>query len=242
MRSETLRFCLAAFALGAAGMYAANRKVNAVTRRERWIKFIIYFAILNTVLLLAGLGAVVFSFFALTLLIVGAYELSAAFAAAPTPAPFLRGPVYLAYGLAGAGLLLFALSSSSGRITFVYLVVAVFDGFSQVSGQLLGKHRLASKISPSKTVEGAAGGLLAAAATGLLLRDFIGAGPRLAVGACGVIVLAAAIGDLAASWVKRRCGIKDFGRLLPQHGGVLDRFDSFLFAAPASLIALQMRL
>lgn len=239
-----MRFCLGAFALGALGMYAANRNVDAEKRRERWIKFAMYFVILNTVLLLAGLGPAVFGCFTLALVIAGAYELSGAFAAGAKEALPLRDriprvPVWLGYGMASAGLLLFSFSLPPERIAFVYLVVAVFDGFSQVSGQLVGKHRLAGRISPSKTVEGAAGGLLAAAAAALLLRGLIDSGPGLAVGACGVIVIAAVAGDLAASWVKRRCGIKDFGRLLPQHGGILDRFDSFLFAAPASLILLH---
>ncbi len=214
-------------------MYAANRNVSDGKRRERWIKFIVYFVILNTVLLLAALGPVVFGWFAVALIIAGARELTSALAKAPLS---LRGAVWSGYALAGAGSLLFSFSFSSKIITFVYLVVAVFDGFSQITGQLVGKHRLAGAISPSKTVEGAAGGLIAAGATALLLRGLINAGPRPAMEACGVIVIAAMAGDLTASWVKRRCGIKDFGRWFPQHGGVLDRFDSFLFAAPASLI------
>jgi phosphatidate cytidylyltransferase len=233
-------------------MYAANRRANAMTRRERWIKFAMYFVILNTVLVLAGLGPKVFGWFALGLLAAGAVELSVALAATPSSAlslqdgtsrgPISRGPVWSVYGLASLGLLLFSFSAPSERITFVYLVVAVFDGFSQLSGQLLGKHRLAQTISPTKTVEGAFGGSLAAMATAVLFRRFIHCSPSLALEVCGVIVAAAAAGDLAASWVKRRCGIKDFGRVLPQHGGVLDRFDSFLFAAPASLILLHPRL
>src|SRR5438094_929997 len=99
MSTEALRVCLSAFALGAAGMYAANRNLNAVRRRERWVKFMMYFVILNTVLLLAGLGPAVFGFFALALLIAGGRELSVAFAAAPTSAFSLRGPVWLGYGL-----------------------------------------------------------------------------------------------------------------------------------------------
>jgi phosphatidate cytidylyltransferase len=233
-------------------MYAANRRAKAMTRHERWIKFAMYFVILNTVLVLAGLGPKVFGCFAVGLLAAGAVELSVALVATPNSAlslqdaatsrrPISRGTVWSVYGLASVGLLLFSFSAPSERITFVYLVVAVFDGFSQVSGQLLGKHRLAQKISPSKTVEGALGGCLAAMATAVLFRGFIHCSPSLALGVCGVIVTAAAAGDLAASWVKRRCGVKDFGRLLPQHGGILDRFDSFLFAAPASLILLHLR-
>jgi phosphatidate cytidylyltransferase len=222
-------------------MYAANRKVNAVRCRERWIKFTMYFVILNTVLLLASLGPLAFGCFSLALLIAAASELSSALETRPESALF-RVPIWICYALAAAGLLLFAFLSSSRRIMFVYLVVAVFDGFSQVTGQLLGRHRMAATISPTKTIEGAVGGMLAAAVTALLLRGFIDAGPALAFTACAVIVVAAAAGDLAASWIKRRCGIKDFGCLLPQHGGVLDRFDSFLFAAPVSLLVLHNRL
>ena len=121
---------------------------------------------------------------------------------------------------------------------FVYLIVALFDGFSQVSGQWLGKRQLARRISPSKTIEGTVGGALAALGGALILRGLVHLGPGRTLSLAGAIVIAALAGDLSASWVKRRTGIKDFGHALPGHGGVLDRFDSLLVGAPIALIVL----
>jgi len=122
---------------------------------------------------------------------------------------------------------------------FVYLVVATFDGFSQVAGNLFGRHLLARKISPSKTVEGTLGGLVLAAAVAVLLHPLVSLSAAQSLAAGGWIVAAGFSGDLLASWVKRMSGVKDFGRILPGHGGVLDRFDSLLFAGPAALLFLH---
>jgi len=107
-------------------------------------------------------------------------------------------------------------------------IAAYFTGFA------IGKHKLCPNISPKKTIEGAVGGVAGSVALcGLfgyfLLNDiFIHC---LVIGAaCGVI---SQFGDLTASVFKRNMGIKDFGNLIPGHGGVLDRFDSVLFTAPA---------
>ena len=113
------------------------------------------------------------------------------------------------------------------------------DTFAFFSGLTLGKHKLAPKVSPKKTIEGSIGGLLGNVACGLLFvwvmdRFFggsaIGYGPMALLAlACGVV---AQIGDLSFSLIKREFGIKDYGHLFLAHGGVLDRFDSVLFVAP----------
>lgn len=113
------------------------------------------------------------------------------------------------------------------------------DTFAFFSGLTLGRHKLAPKVSPKKTIEGSIGGLLGNVACGLLFvwvmdRFFggsaIGYGPMALLAlACGVV---AQIGDLSFSLIKREFGIKDYGRLFLAHGGVLDRFDSVLFVAP----------
>ena len=113
----------------------------------------------------------------------------------------------------------------------LYLLVAVFDGFSQVIGQLVGRRLLAPGISPGKTVEGAIGGLIAALMVGFVLRDLVWPDPIQALLLAATISFAGLCGDLAASLVKRRAEIKDFGTILPGQGGILDRFDSFLVAS-----------
>jgi phosphatidate cytidylyltransferase len=120
------------------------------------------------------------------------------------------------------------------------------DTFAYFAGRAFGKHKLAPKVSPKKTVEGSIGGLLGNVACGLLFafvmdRWFggsIGYGPMAALALlCGVV---AQIGDLSFSLIKREFGIKDYGRLFLEHGGVLDRFDSVLFVTP--VVELMLRL
>ena len=114
----------------------------------------------------------------------------------------------------------------------------VTDTFAYFTGMLLGKHKLIPDVSPKKTVEGAVGGVvfctLSFVVFGLLynrfwLADGDGAIPLLAMAIVGFIVsIVSQIGDLSLSLLKRKYGIKDFGKIFPGHGGVLDRFDSVL--------------
>jgi phosphatidate cytidylyltransferase len=114
-------------------------------------------------------------------------------------------------------------------VAYIYVVVAVFDGFSQVVGQYLGRYRLVPSISPNKTIEGAFGGAVVAASIAVLTRSLVTLNSLEALLTGLLICIAALGGDLSASWLKRKAGIKDYDRLFPGHGGVLDRFDSFLF-------------
>ncbi|NLK27328.1 MAG: phosphatidate cytidylyltransferase [Clostridiales bacterium] len=106
-------------------------------------------------------------------------------------------------------------------------------------GMLLGKHKIAPKLSPKKSVEGCIGGVIGAALIGLLyatiFKDSITgvSNPQIAfmvIGAASSVI--SQIGDMAASSIKRNYNIKDYGTLIPGHGGILDRFDSIIFTAP----------
>lgn len=112
------------------------------------------------------------------------------------------------------------------------LVVWGYDTGAYLTGRLLGRHRLVDHISPSKTVEGMAGGLVMATIGAGIGAALIGleAWHPLVIGP--LVGLAAQAGDLAESMLKRAAGRKESGFLVPGHGGVLDRIDSFLFAAP----------
>lgn len=112
------------------------------------------------------------------------------------------------------------------------LVVWGYDTGAYLTGRLLGRHRLVDHISPSKTVEGLAGGLVMATMGAGIGAALIGleAWHPLVIGP--LVGLAAQAGDLAESMLKRAAGRKESGFLVPGHGGILDRIDSFLFAAP----------
>lgn len=218
------------FLLGALLMAAGSRRVDAATRRRRWIKFAAYFVIVHAVLGCAALGTAWLLGLGLVILLVGARELRGALAriAARHGAPVV--PVAAAYLLLGGAFLATLAHLAPARVACLYIVIAAFDGFSQVSGQLCGRHRLVPRLSPGKTVEGVLGGACGALLVGWAIRAVPGFGAAQALGWVVLIVPCALAGDLAASWVKRRAGIKDFSALLPGQGGMLDRFDSFIGA------------
>lgn len=122
------------------------------------------------------------------------------------------------------------------------LSASLCDIFAYFGGRLFGKHKLCPKISPNKTVEGAVIGTLFGTASGvlawLLLRNVVTIplyGYLLTALLCS---LTGQVGDLCASSLKRQAGIKDFSRLLPGHGGMMDRIDSYCFAFPTALCIL----
>lgn len=113
------------------------------------------------------------------------------------------------------------------------------DTCAYLTGILIGKHKIPSTLSPKKTVEGCLGGVAGAAFIGMLYglwaeNNLEGSANFLLIFAvtAAVASVLSQIGDLCASAVKRNCGIKDYGRLIPGHGGIMDRFDSIIFLTP----------
>ncbi len=144
-------------------------------------------------------------------------------------------------GLGLAYLLLLRGLPEHGRLAIFTVLLAVFgaDTLAFFTGRLIGRHKLAPVISPGKTWEGLVASTVAAvliAFFALYHQHFLSVGESLALGA--VIAVAAPVGDLFESAVKRDFGVKDSGRLLAGHGGVLDRIDAPLFAAVAAYYAI----
>lgn len=151
------------------------------------------------------------------------------------------GVFYVGWFSAHMLLLLRAPGVGPAMVTLLLVTVTLNDTMAYVVGSLLGRHKMAPKVSPRKTWEGAAAGfvssLLGASALyglrgplGVQGPSHWGLGTYLAAGA--LLSIAAQIGDLTESCLKRDAGIKDSGVFFPGHGGVLDRCDGFLFAAP----------
>lgn len=143
---------------------------------------------------------------------------------------------------------LYQVRAMTDGIYLVWLIVISSwgcDTCAYCTGMLFGKHKLVPVLSPKKTIEGAVGGAVGALLLGLLFAFLFGdnttelGNPYLTCAwSCFIAALISQVGDLAASAIKRNHEIKDYGHLIPGHGGILDRFDSVLFTAPAIYFAL----
>jgi phosphatidate cytidylyltransferase len=126
-------------------------------------------------------------------------------------------------------------------VLFLFLILWLNDTGAYITGKLLGKHKMFPRVSPKKTWEGLAGGLLMALLITWLGRPLFPNIPVLHLWIlCPVIVLTGTFGDLVESTWKRAAGVKDSGKLMPGHGGILDRIDSLIFAAPAAYLTITL--
>jgi len=157
----------------------------------------------------------------------------------------LFGSIAIGYSFA-AFLRIEAMGVHRAYLLLPFILSFACDTFAYFVGCTIGKHKLAPKVSPKKSVEGSIGGLAGNVLCGCLFafvmnRWFggsIGYGTMVILALlCGVV---AQIGDLSFSLIKREFGIKDYGKLFLAHGGVLDRFDSVLFVAPVIEIVLNL--
>jgi phosphatidate cytidylyltransferase len=230
-------FTLVAYAIGAAGLVLASLRVDASTRRARLIKLATYFLIVQGVLFAGYLGRTALLAVAGVVSLAGGWEVARALRSARMNVP-ARVAAFAAFVALALSLIGFVATRPPSHVVFAYVIVAVFDGFAQVTGQLIGRRRLAPTISPSKTVEGVVGGALAALIAAYWVRELAHLTAASALATSGALLVAALAGDLAASAIKRRAGLKDYSRLLPGHGGVLDRFDSLLGSAPIAWLLL----
>lgn len=130
--------------------------------------------------------------------------------------------------------------TSAIPVLHMICIVIATDVGAFAAGKTFGKHKLAPSISPGKTWEGLAGGVLAASIVSMSFAPFV-MFPTSSMGCVllgGVLAVIAQAGDLFESWIKRRAGVKDSGKLLPGHGGILDRVDGIVFAAPVYLFTV----
>lgn len=156
---------------------------------------------------------------------------------------FLYGPVMLSFLF----LLREGFDDGMYLVWFVFLASWGSDTCAYCVGVLIGKHKMTPKLSPKKSIEGAVGGILGAALLFVLYTHFVinqytamtlSLSLAAALGAAGALV--SMVGDLAASAVKRDHEIKDYGKLIPGHGGIMDRFDSVIVAGPIVFLGIAL--
>jgi phosphatidate cytidylyltransferase len=210
--------------LGALGMAIAGRKATPTVRRQRWLKY--FFYILITGVVIASIFLRIFEWLAVLIIAAGFVELLSVNMQSRDRFSVLS---ILVFGIIATGFIFFGFRFTDEALLFIYFQVLVFDAFGQITGQLFGKHALVPKLSPAKTVEGFAGSMFFCIASSLLGAEWVGISTMTAILYGLVTGLTCLCGDLLASWFKRQKKIKDYSNWLPAQGGILDRFDSFIF-------------
>ncbi|TCH97660.1 phosphatidate cytidylyltransferase [Roseococcus sp. SYP-B2431] len=198
-------------------------------------------ALVGAVVLMAGAAAVLGRpGLGLLILALGAPATWYVARTAPGARPFWLAFGILYIGLAGIALVALRHDGLVGRdnVIFLFLVVWASDIAAYAAGRSLGGPKLAPAISPNKTWSGALGGLIGASAVGLGVAWGLGAGgsPATILLVSALLGIATQSGDMLESWIKRRFGVKDSSGLIPGHGGLLDRLDGVLAAAPLAAL------
>ncbi|SCD20923.1 putative phosphatidate cytidylyltransferase [Proteiniphilum saccharofermentans] len=215
------------FLLGGIGFYLINRKKDPLVARKSYTKFIVYFFIVNGLFFSITIEPVAFRYLAVVITIVGMVELVRLFRLSGYTRKRFFAASAAIFSLLAMSFCFFA-TLNENLILFTFLVLSIFDAFSQITGQLWGKKKILPEISPNKTLGGLVGGACVALASAFLLRKLPGGSPGSLLFLAAGIILFAFLGDVAASYYKRKYGVKNFNNLIPGHGGFLDRFDSLI--------------
>lgn len=214
-------------------------------RASLWPRFWVWCAIAAGLILIAGAGS---GAFALGMAAIGVFAFRELFAAlrrgSSRSAPGGAAAFCIALSWVGLPLVLLVLLRNRpdgfAVVAWVFTVVALSDILAMFGGLLIGRTPVMASVSPTKTVEGLVAGFVGAVAGALLVRFALpsaGLAPYLL--ASLALCLAGVAGGFAASAVKRRAGLKDFSAALPGHGGVMDRLDSVLAAAPVAYLIVR---
>ncbi len=217
------------FSLGALGFYFINKKKTRNDAHQNWVKYLSYFIIINGIFFSIIINQLFFRYITILLILIAAYELVNLFVKSRYKNLKFFIQTIIVFIILSKGFYGFS-DLEKGTILFTFLVLSIFDSFSQISGQLFGRRKILPTVSPNKTLGGLIGGSIVALIGSALLNVIYAKPlPESLLVALGIIA-SAFIGDIAASYYKRKYQVKDFSNLIPGHGGVLDRFDSLLAA------------
>ncbi len=235
MLGKTIIITAGFFTLGAI-LIAITHRLRSIYLGQRvvdWLKYIVYLLIILTVIVLAWCGRVSTAVLLALIAGGGGYELYRNLPARKLKCAVCSGVFGAFIGLCLGHLLLGTSDEWTSTFVFLLLLICITDSYSQLWGKLIGRWKLCPGLSPGKTVEGLIGGILttiaAVYAISFLAPSF--SRGQLALVAA-VVAISATTGNLVFSFVKRKLGINDFSGFIPGHGGILDRFDSLIVAAP----------
>ena len=152
----------------------------------------------------------------------------------------LMGIFYVAYPMSLMLFIPLLITGEWAPEAFLFYLFIVWgnDVFAYLSGVAFGKHKMSPRISPKKSWEGFAGGVIGAMAMGAIGSFVVGGGLGMWLGLAFVVSITSVFGDLVESMFKREAGIKDSGKIMPGHGGMLDRFDALLISSPFAFVYL----
>ncbi|HEU4495912.1 MAG TPA: phosphatidate cytidylyltransferase [Flavobacterium sp.] len=212
------------FLIGGIGIWIINKKSGDILEnKNRWKKYFVYFFLVFGQLFL--INARQYHCFCLFILAIGFIEIIAVGKTLKALLPGLAFFIFFGW---------FFFSFFAGEIKFwqqfLFVIVITFDGYSQLSGQLFGKIKLFPRTSPKKTLEGLCGGAISVIITAVIFSSLMNI-EILKAAVSGLLIAGfAVLGDFLASVYKRAGNSKDYSRLIPGHGGILDRFDSLILA------------
>lgn len=215
------------FILGGVGFYFINRKKEPEIARKSYTKFIAYFFIINILFFSIIINQIIFQYLSVLIISISIFELFRLFIKSGYQRKGFFISSLIVLGTLSFGFFFFS-KLEKELILFSFLVLSIFDSFSQITGQLWGRKKLFPNISPNKTAGGLIGGSITAILSALLLNNLYSDTPlKVIIMTIGVLFFAFS-GDIAASLYKRKFQVKDYSNLIPGHGGFLDRFDSLI--------------
>jgi phosphatidate cytidylyltransferase len=207
------------FLIGAIGLFVFIRKKNMDSKSQRNKKYFSYLILVSLLLACISYSGIYLAFIFGIIVLIGAYEI-VRIAKSNKTVLILSLMLFFAEGF-------FFVKFATVRweiVAWAYTLVVTFDGYCQICGQLFGKKLMIPKISPRKTWEGLFGGIILTYISAFFLQRVL---PQYYLMVLLVIV-AALSGDLLASYLKRLLKEKEYSDLIPGHGGIMDRFDSFI--------------
>ena len=206
-------------------MAFVNKNKDVQFQRNNWIKYLIYFLIISLLFAAILIEPIYFHYISILILFLSFFEITKLILSTrKAKVGIISLIIFFILAIS-----FFLFSQMPAKYLFYTLfITTVFDAFSQLAGQLVGKRKLFRNISPNITLEGLIGGYFVTILTAGFIHNLLEISVAKSIFIGAALAFFSMLGDLLASYCKRKFEVKDFSRILPGHGGILDRFDSLL--------------